>query len=113
MKRSALVLFVLWGTGCVASPEDEGLKTLEARINAHVEKRLAETDRKLLPVDQKLASLTQLEQDTRKALGDLEKNARLLETANSHLIQMIEAHQMALKNELATLDAILQELKRK
>ena len=111
MKLAWAVLLVLPAAACSTGPDrtaDE-MRTLEARLEAKIATKITESERKL---NDKIATIVTLEQKTSRVLEDLEKNTKLLKTANNQLIVLLEAQQKALKEQLVTIESLLQDLKR-
>lgn len=112
MKRawaaSVVLLAAACSTGSDRKPVDE-IRTLEARLDAKITTAVTQSEQK---INDKIASIVALEQKTSKALEDLERNTKLLKTANNQLIVLLEAQQKALKEQLVTIESLLQDLKR-
>jgi len=85
------------------------LRTLEARLEARIQTAVTLSERK---VNDKIATIVALEQKTAKALEDMERHTKLLKGTNDRIILLLEAQQKALKEQLVTIEAILEELKR-
>jgi len=99
--------------GCSAGAPDrksaDELRTLEARLEAKIETKVTLSERK---INDKIASIVALEQKTSKALEDMERHTKILKGANDRLIVLLEAQQKALKEQLVTIESILEDLKR-
>lgn len=113
MMRLALAagLLAIAVAGCRTADRDE-MKTLEARLNANLEKKVAEVERKILDVDKKLTGLLQIQQKIDRAAAEMERHSGHLQSANQRLILMLETQQRVLKEQLATINALIEELKR-
>ena len=113
IKFAGAASVVLFAAACSTGvpdrkPADE-IRTLEARLDAKITTAVTQSEQK---VNDKIASIVALEQKTSKALEDLERNTKLLKTANNQLIVLLEAQQKALKDQLVTIESLLQDLKR-
>lgn len=111
--RKALVLAVwLVGVGCAGGPKQEDLQNMEGRINASLQSEVAKLKGEIVNMDKKYATVMQLEQRTSQSLQNIDKWSNSLKRANDQMVQILEAQQKALKDQLATVEAILSDLKK-
>jgi hypothetical protein len=96
-------------SGASDRKQADELRTLEVRLEARIATAVTLSERK---INDKIATLVALEQKTAKALEDIEKHAKLLRSANDRIILLLEAQQKAIKEQLVTIEAMLEDLKR-
>ena len=85
------------------------IRTLEARLEMRIAKAVTLSEQK---VNDKIATIVALEQKAAKALEEMEKHTKLLKGTNDRIVMVLEAQQKALKEQLVTIEAILDDLKR-
>ena len=112
MKSLIAAVILLVGVGC-AGVKPEELQALEGRTRADLAKESANLSKQITEMDKKYATVMQLENRTTKSLEQIEKWSAQLGRANDQMIQILEAQEKALKDQLATVEAILADLKKK
>ena len=112
MKKFTPALLLAFGIGCGGIDEQQ-LNQVERSLNAKIAQTAAEMDRKVTATDAKYAKMLAMEQKVANGLERIEQHAKLLETANDRMIQILLAQRNALKDQLASVEAQLEALQKK
>ncbi len=112
MRKLLVPVLALACAGCASGPKAEDLQNMEGRINATIQSEVAKLKGDIVSVERKYATVLQLEQVTTTSLKEIEKWSKSLNRANEQMIAILEAQQKALKDQLASVEAILADLKK-
>jgi len=112
MKKMIGAALALLCVGCGGGPKQEDLDKLSKDVEYKLKAQTTDTDGKIAKMEQKYGTVMQLEQKTTKAVGEIEKNSQLLAKATDYIIQILEAQQSALKDQLKVVEGMLKDLKK-
>ncbi len=121
MRRLGLVVALLAGCGGVSKQD---LDTVKAELLANDEKKAAQLKQELTGVKDDFVTVQKIEQQVNKKLDELTKlqgelaelSKRLevkIDTANANVLKVFEFEERLLSERLATVRAIIEELKKK
>ncbi len=111
MKKLVFVLAVVAG-GCGGISKQD-LDNLEGRINSKLAQENAELTKKINDTDSKYANMLAIEQKVTNGVAKIDANAKLLENANTTMIQILQAQKTALKEQLSSVEGQLEALQKK
>ena len=110
MKKIVFVLSVIVG-GCGGISKQD-LDSLEKRIDTKLAQENAELSKKINDTDSKYANMLAIEQKVTNGVAKIDANAKLLESANTTMIQILTAQKNALKEQLNSVENQLEALQK-
>jgi len=112
MKKFTSVLVVLCLAGC-ADVSKQDLDNTRTGLEAKLSKAVADLEQRINAVDTKYANVLALEQSVKNGLTKIESQGKLLEDANTVMLQIVQAQRNALREQLKSIEDQLEGLNKK